>query len=146
MLLCAFIASPSTEQTWMPVQNAHAAAGGHLDAESSAAIEEQIKQQLAGKSVTPSNKEIETGPPNIVPAGNFTRHEAPVVLGEPDLSHNSQEAKVCMNTSLKSSCTPLAFCTWGKGWHMNLASEIIAFKRICIKDKIETLMESHKPI
>ncbi len=75
------------------MQNAHAAAGGHLDEESSAAIEEQIKQQLAGKSVTPS-KEAEGGGPNIVPAGNFTRHEAPAILGEPDLSKNRQTKKV----------------------------------------------------
>ena len=53
------------------------------------AIEKQIKQQLAGKSAPPS-KEVETGPPSLVPAGNFTRHEAPAIIGEPDLSRNTQ--------------------------------------------------------
>ena len=75
------------------LQNAHAAAGGQLDEESSAAIEEQIKQQLAGKMPAPS-KEIETGTPNLVPAGGFTRHEAPAVLGEPKLPENGPSGKV----------------------------------------------------
>lgn len=88
------------------MQNAHAAAGGHLDEESSAAIEEQIKQQLAGKTVTPTQKEAEVAEPNIVPAGNFTRHEAPAILGEPDLSKNSQTEKV--NPFLCSCCSLLS--------------------------------------
>ena len=87
------------------MQNAHAAAGGHLDEESSAAIEEQIEQQLAGKTVTPQ-KDAEIGEPNLVPAGNITRHEAPAILGEPDLTKNSQKEKkvrACC-VSLASSC------------------------------------------
>ena len=87
------------------MQNAHAAAGGHLDEESSAAIEEQIKQQLTSKSVTPA-KEAEIGEPNIVPAGNFTRHEAPAILGEPDLSKNSQKQKV------RTDCTCVRLLAW----------------------------------
>lgn len=64
-----------------------------MDEESSAAIEEQIKQQLAGKAATPS-KDSKAAQSNIVPAGNFTRHEAPAILGEPQLSMKSPPEKV----------------------------------------------------
>lgn len=61
------------------MQNAHAAAEGRTDEESQAAIEAHIKQQLS--SPQPPNAGQST---NIVPVGNFSRHEAP--LQEPALN------------------------------------------------------------
>jgi len=54
------------------VQNAHAAAGGQVDEETSAALEEQIKQQLAGGPT----KDIDLSGENLLPAANLTRRNS----------------------------------------------------------------------
>jgi hypothetical protein len=64
------------------MQNAHAAAGGHIDDESTAAIEEQIKQQLAGAPL--KGKDIEMSGSNLLPAGNFTRRDSKIAGASPE--------------------------------------------------------------
>lgn len=63
------------------LQNARAAAGGHIHDESTAAFEEQIKQQFSG--APPKGKDIEMSGSNLLPPGSFIRRESKVAESSP---------------------------------------------------------------